>query len=42
MGSVFEPASQHADVDAKIVASLERLWVASSGSCSRTRPRSAA
>lgn len=25
MGSVFEPASQHADVDAKIVASLERL-----------------
>lgn len=25
MGSVFEPAWQHADVDAKIVASLERL-----------------
>ncbi len=25
MGSVFEPSSQHGDVDSKIVASLERL-----------------
>jgi hypothetical protein len=25
MGSVFEPSSQHGDVDGKIVASLERL-----------------